>query len=146
MSDVLADELRVSPKLDEIFPIGMKFDCCSSYEECSNKRHCVHPSPKYSEGCTYRSRLESGNVYYGKHKLKPAEGAIMKYKEQVLASGIRIRYGKQASATSNKAIVSVSILYAGQWVFLGLLHVRADVKLSKLNAIVTRRLTEDDEV
>lgn len=44
------------------------FGCCSKYEECSNKGKCVHENPFYSLGCIYRSRLESGSVFYGEKR------------------------------------------------------------------------------
>lgn len=43
------------------------FGCCSKYEECSNKKRCVHENPFYSLGCIYRSHLEKGEIFYGEN-------------------------------------------------------------------------------
>lgn len=43
------------------------FDCCSRYRECSQAKECLVQNLEYSKGCTYRSRLESGLIYYGKN-------------------------------------------------------------------------------
>lgn len=45
-----------------------RFDCCSRYIECSNKRECIHPEILHSTGCTYRKHLASGRIFYGKNK------------------------------------------------------------------------------
>ena len=46
------------------------FGCCSSYAECSNAGHCIHPD--YT-GCYYRKNLEAGCIFYGKNAGKKPE-------------------------------------------------------------------------
>lgn len=44
------------------------FDCCSRYEICSDKRHCIHPDRNFSSGCGYRKMLKTGKIFYGKNR------------------------------------------------------------------------------
>jgi hypothetical protein len=44
---------------------GINFGCCSSFNECSNKKGCVHANLLYSKKCTYRMNLEQGKIFYG---------------------------------------------------------------------------------
>lgn len=44
------------------------FGCCSSYNECSDTLHCIHPDLAYATACQYRKNLESGKIFYGKNK------------------------------------------------------------------------------
>ncbi len=43
------------------------FDCCSSFRKCSDALECIHKGNPLYDGCTYRKKLESGIVFYGKN-------------------------------------------------------------------------------
>ena len=45
-----------------------EFDCCSRYEECSNKKCCLHPHPGMATSCGYRKILKSGRIFYGPNR------------------------------------------------------------------------------
>lgn len=53
--------------IKRLFPVST-FGCCSRYNECSDAKKCLHPNLFYALGCTYRSHLESGRVFYGSEK------------------------------------------------------------------------------
>lgn len=59
LSAVLVDAINRMPK---------EWDCCSRYMECSNAKHCVHPSPEFALKCGYRKILESGKIYFGPNR------------------------------------------------------------------------------
>lgn len=40
------------------------FGCCSLYKQCSEKKSCLHVNDLYAKGCTYRSNLENGRIFY----------------------------------------------------------------------------------
>lgn len=40
------------------------FGCCALYKECSQKRQCIHKNNLYAKGCSYRSNLENGRIFY----------------------------------------------------------------------------------
>ena len=44
------------------------FSCCSRFNECSDKKKCVHENKIYSIGCKYRTNLEAGRIFYGKNR------------------------------------------------------------------------------
>lgn len=44
------------------------FACCNDYILCSDERACIHAKDRFYNGCTYRSNLESGIIFYGKNK------------------------------------------------------------------------------
>lgn len=44
------------------------FGCCSRYEECSDKRTCIHPDIKLASGCYYKTNLEDERIFYGKNR------------------------------------------------------------------------------
>lgn len=44
------------------------FDCCSHYQECSDLCHCVHPDIMFAGQCSYRKKLKSGVVFFGKNR------------------------------------------------------------------------------
>lgn len=44
------------------------FDCCHRYMECSDMKQCTCPNFLYSKGCSYKKRLESGIVFFGKNR------------------------------------------------------------------------------
>lgn len=46
------------------------FGCCSKYQECSDKKKCVHCDPLYATACMYRKHLENNNIFYGINKNK----------------------------------------------------------------------------
>jgi hypothetical protein len=51
-----------------------KFDCCSSFNKCSDAMACIHQdNPRY-DNCTYRKKLEMGICFHGKNRnLKPLQ-------------------------------------------------------------------------
>ena len=54
-----------------------RFDCCGKFKECSDAGRCLHDDMLYSTACTYRKKLESGIVFYGKNKtLLPSVSTI----------------------------------------------------------------------
>jgi hypothetical protein len=44
------------------------FGCCSSFDECSDQRECLHPKEFCYLGCMYRQNLEAGRIFYGKNR------------------------------------------------------------------------------
>lgn len=45
------------------------FGCCSSFNDCSDAKHCVHYNQLYATGCTYRiQHLDKGEIFYGKNR------------------------------------------------------------------------------
>lgn len=51
-----------------IYKPAKSFGCCSRYNDCSNKKECVHPNKLYAKQCWYRDNLEKGKIFYGKNK------------------------------------------------------------------------------
>ena len=45
-----------------------RFGCCSSFEECSNVKKCIHDNKLYSKACMYRENLEQGRIFFGKNR------------------------------------------------------------------------------
>lgn len=54
--------------VDENYVPDHVFDCCHRYMECSDEKHCTCPDYLYSKGCTYKSKLENGTVFFGKNR------------------------------------------------------------------------------
>lgn len=50
------------------YQASSSFGCCSSFEQCSDNKACVHPNKLYAKGCKYRMFLEDGKIFYGKNK------------------------------------------------------------------------------
>lgn len=46
---------------------GETFGCCSKYLECSDTKSCVQEHEQWSKGCSYRNKLISGKIFYGKN-------------------------------------------------------------------------------
>lgn len=44
-----------------------KIGCCARYRECSDAMKCICPNPEVSSKCSYRSKLEMNQIYYGKN-------------------------------------------------------------------------------
>lgn len=45
------------------------FGCCSSFNECSDAKHCVHYNQLYATSCIYRiQHLDKGEIFYGKNR------------------------------------------------------------------------------
>lgn len=44
--------------------IPKEFDCCSRYEECSNRKRCIHPKPAMAISCGYRKIMKNGRIFY----------------------------------------------------------------------------------
>lgn len=51
-----------------IYKSKNSFSCCSQFEKCSDKGHCVHENLLYSSGCYYRMHLDDGEIFYGKNR------------------------------------------------------------------------------
>lgn len=54
--------------VDEHYIPERIFDCCHRYMNCSDEKHCTCPDYLYSKGCTYKSKLENGTVFFGKNR------------------------------------------------------------------------------
>ena len=54
--------------LDVYKSAGTMFGCCSSFNECSDKKACLYPNKFYTSRCWYRTNLEKGKIFYGKNK------------------------------------------------------------------------------
>ena len=54
--------------LDVYKSAGNMFGCCSSFNECSDKKACLYPHKFYTSRCWYRTNLEKGKIFYGKNK------------------------------------------------------------------------------
>lgn len=74
---VILQDTNVTPDLQHLICAVMKntidsipreYDCCSRYLECSNAKHCIHPSSDFALGCGYRRILNSGRIFYGKNR------------------------------------------------------------------------------
>lgn len=50
---------------DDCEAVGQEFGCCHRYEECSDKKECIHPDKVHSQCCIYRKNLEAGRIFYG---------------------------------------------------------------------------------
>lgn len=48
--------------------IPAEFDCCNSFNECSDARECIHPNRQFAAGCGYKRILKSGRVFFGKNR------------------------------------------------------------------------------
>lgn len=72
----LASLSEVSEHLDKISyslqyildHLPKDFSCCSRYEECSDRKSCIHPDKRVALGCYYRKVLVSGRIFYGKNR------------------------------------------------------------------------------
>lgn len=47
---------------------GNNFGCCSSFNECSDKKTCVHSNLLYAKKCIYRTNLDQGKIFYGPNR------------------------------------------------------------------------------
>lgn len=64
----LADKfVQVYTDVLENVPVEI-FGCCSFYLKCSDAKRCVDPDKEHAKGCIYRTRLEEGEIYYGKNR------------------------------------------------------------------------------
>lgn len=50
---------------DDVLKDDNNFGCCSKYKECSLEGHCIRDDIR-SLNCTYRKKLENGEIYYSK--------------------------------------------------------------------------------
>ena len=41
------------------------FACCNDYLRCSEAEVCIHQDDRFYNGCTYRTNLEQGKIFYG---------------------------------------------------------------------------------
>ena len=55
-------------KILKEFPVPYTFDVCSRYEQCSDALMCLHPDPQHARECSYKKKLESGIVFFGKNR------------------------------------------------------------------------------
>lgn len=53
----------------ENFSSSTSFGCCSKYHLCSEAGKCIHENKLYAKGCSYRSNLEAGKVFFSKSTL-----------------------------------------------------------------------------
>lgn len=68
------DEIRIYTDLfihilkEALNVIPSDFDCCNSFNECSDARKCIHPNREFAAGCGYKRILKSGRVFFGKNR------------------------------------------------------------------------------
>lgn len=48
--------------------ITEEFACCHDFMACSDAKECLHPEDRFFNGCTYRTNLEAGRIFYGKNR------------------------------------------------------------------------------
>ena len=53
------------------------FGCCSSFEECSDAKRCVHTNKLFATACMYRHHLDKGRIFYGKNKNVDKKGNLI---------------------------------------------------------------------
>ncbi len=41
------------------------FGCCNDFLRCSEAEACIHQDDRFYNGCTYRTNLERGRIFYG---------------------------------------------------------------------------------
>lgn len=41
------------------------FGCCNDFMRCSEAECCIHQNDRFYNGCTYRTNLEQGKIFYG---------------------------------------------------------------------------------
>lgn len=41
------------------------FGCCNDFLRCSEAEACIHQDDRFYNGCTYRTNLEQGRIFYG---------------------------------------------------------------------------------
>lgn len=58
----------VLQRLENYRTMQNSFGCCNRFNECSDALKCVHENKLYSTACTYRHRLENGQIFYGKNR------------------------------------------------------------------------------
>lgn len=44
------------------------FGCCHLYEQCSDKKQCIHKDIVFSNCCWYKENLKNNKIFYGKNK------------------------------------------------------------------------------
>lgn len=86
-----------------------RFDCCGKYKECSDAGKCLHDDMLYSTACTYRKKLESGIVFYGKNRtLIPSESksekSIRQGTKQIIKDAEPTGRSKRSEATIRDAV------------------------------------------
>lgn len=59
---------RAFREIFESFFAGDHFDCCSRYAACSRAGHCIHPDFGFAIQCTYRQKLQNGQVFFSENK------------------------------------------------------------------------------
>lgn len=61
----------LKPLLSEIYEYCCRkysdgrFDCCSMYLECSNRKTCCHEDQKFAQACGYKYIMKNGKIFYG---------------------------------------------------------------------------------
>ena len=45
--------------------ISETFGCCNDFMRCSEAEACIHQDDRFYNGCTYRTNLEQGRIFYG---------------------------------------------------------------------------------
>lgn len=63
-----ADRAPLVIEIYEKYLMTNGFDCCSRYLACSETGHCTHPDIMFAGQCTYRQKLRTGRIFYGKKR------------------------------------------------------------------------------
>ncbi len=45
-----------------------EWSCCSRYEACSDAKTCIHPDKDFALSCSYRKKLNAGQIFFGKNR------------------------------------------------------------------------------
>ncbi len=61
----LVDALRKRKHIIFRNLISETFGCCNDFLRCSEAEACIHQDDRIYNGCTYRTNLEQGRIYYG---------------------------------------------------------------------------------
>lgn len=66
--DRMLDPVVLSVIENMVDTVPKEYDCCSSFEVCSDAGHCVRDDRSRSLQCGYRKILKSGRVFFGKNR------------------------------------------------------------------------------
>lgn len=59
------DALRQRKRIIFRSLISETFGCCNDFLRCSEAGSCIHQDDRIYNGCTYRTNLEQGRIFYG---------------------------------------------------------------------------------
>lgn len=70
LSDTLVHYIRVHTeyRIRHYSSKASTFGCCSSFNQCSDTKKCVHVNRLYAMACSYRHHLDAGEIFYGKNR------------------------------------------------------------------------------